>query len=342
MLGEQVEIPLIIGGKEVRTGKTRPVVCPHEHGHVLGDLPTWPRAEDVGAGGRRSLGCGSWHEWSEMPWEASRRDLPQGRRHARRLLAQRRSTRRRCSANQSKTAFQAEIDAACELIDFLRFNAHYMQQIYRGAAAQLARRAGTGVEQRALEGFVFAVTPFNFTSIAGNLPTVAGADGQHRALEAGFERAALGLLRHEAAAEGRSAATASSTSSRAPVAQVGDPASRSPQLAGVHFTGSTAGLPAACGARSARTSPSTRATRASSARPAARTSCSPTRRPTSTQLCVGARPRRFRVPGPEVLGRELAPTSRSRSGRPCATPSSITSAGSRWARPRTSATSWAR
>ena len=90
---------------------------------------------------------------------------------------------------QSKTAHQAEIDAACELIDFWRFNVEYMTRIY---AEQPVSSPGVWnrIEYRPLEGFVFAVTPFNFTAIGGNLPTSRGADGQHRRLEARVDRGA--------------------------------------------------------------------------------------------------------------------------------------------------------
>ena len=106
---------------------------------------------------------------------------------------------------QSKTAHQAEIDAACELIDFWRFNVAYAEEIYRQQP-----RSSPGcwnyVEYRPLEGFVFAVTPFNFTSIAGNLPTAPGAHGQHRGLEAGVVGHLLRALHHGGARGGRPAA----------------------------------------------------------------------------------------------------------------------------------------
>ena len=91
---------------------------------------------------------------------------------------------------QSKTAFQAEIDAACELIDFWRFNVHYAKQIL--AEQPIANSPGiwNRTDHRPLEGFVYAITPFNFTAIAGNLPTAPGADGQHGDLEAVADPAA--------------------------------------------------------------------------------------------------------------------------------------------------------
>ena len=94
---------------------------------------------------------------------------------------------------QSKTAHQAEIDSACELIDFLRFNVHFAERVYR---EQPESSAGVWnrMDHRPLEGFVYAITPFNFTAIGGNLPTAPGADGQHRGLEAGGHGLAQQLL----------------------------------------------------------------------------------------------------------------------------------------------------
>ena len=94
---------------------------------------------------------------------------------------------------QSKTVFQAEIDSACELIDFWRFNPHYAQELY---AQQPLSSPGVWnqLEYRPLEGFVYAVTPFNFTAIGGNLPDRARAHGQHGRVEAGLDRDPVGLL----------------------------------------------------------------------------------------------------------------------------------------------------
>ena len=165
MLNEEVEIPLIIGGKEVCSGELADCCCPHEHKHLLGRYhKAGPKELDLAV---KEAGK-AWKEWSEMGW-VSRASIFL---RAAELLA----TKYRYILNaatmlgQSKTAHQAEIDAACELIDFYRFNPYYMSQIY---AQQPDSAAATWnyMEYRALEGFVFAVTPFNFTSIAGNLPT---------------------------------------------------------------------------------------------------------------------------------------------------------------------------
>src|SRR5438477_78036 len=167
----QIEIPLVIGGKEVRTGKTSDAVMPHCHHHVLAKVhqagPAEVRAAIAAAGE-------AWHDWST--WD-------QGRRAAVFLkAAELLATRYRSNGNaatmlgQSKTAHQAEIDAACELIDFWRFNPHYAERLY---AEQPISAAGTwnALDYRPLEGFVYAITPFNFTSIGGNLPTAPALMG---------------------------------------------------------------------------------------------------------------------------------------------------------------------
>src|SRR5438128_861435 len=168
----QLEIPLVIGGKEVRTGKTIDAVMPHCHHHVLAKVhqggPAEVRAAIAAAGE-------AWHDWSG--WDLGRRAAVFLK--AAELLA----TRYRPIVNaatmlgQSKTAHQAEIDAACELIDFWRFNPHFAERLY---AEQPISAPGTWnlLDYRPLEGFVYAITPFNFTSIGGNLPTAGGRDGR--------------------------------------------------------------------------------------------------------------------------------------------------------------------
>ena len=165
MAGEQVEIPLVVGGKDVFTGDTDTQVMPHDHGHVLG---TYHRAGRAEAEAAVKAALEAQKEWAAWPWE----DRLAVFQRASELLA----TKWRQVINgatvlgQSKTAHQAEIDSACELIDFWRFNTHFAQQIY---SEQPLSPTGTWnrLDHRPLEGFVYAVTPFNFTSIAGNLPT---------------------------------------------------------------------------------------------------------------------------------------------------------------------------
>ena len=165
MAGERVEIPIVIGGEEIRTGDMAQAVMPHAHGHVLAD---WHRAapkhvEQAIAASRRAQ-----REWANWPWE----DRAAVFLRAAELLATtwRDTVNAATMLGQSKTAYQSEIDAACELVDFWRFNVQYAQEIY---AEQPLSSPGVWnmSDYRALEGFVYAITPFNFTAIGGNLPT---------------------------------------------------------------------------------------------------------------------------------------------------------------------------
>ncbi|HEX9730175.1 MAG TPA: L-glutamate gamma-semialdehyde dehydrogenase [Gemmatimonadales bacterium] len=171
MASSEIEIPLIIGGEEVRTGRTGQSVMPHAHGHVLATFHKAGKAEaqraiEVAVAARR--------EWSSWPWQERVAVFLR----AADLLAT--TWRQRLNAatmlNQSKTAYQAEIDAACELVDFWRFNAHFAERLYD---EQPFSDAGmwNAMEYRGLEGFIYAVTPFNFTSIGGNLPTAPAMMG---------------------------------------------------------------------------------------------------------------------------------------------------------------------
>jgi 1-pyrroline-5-carboxylate dehydrogenase len=171
MLGERIDIPLIIGGAEVHTGDVAQSVMPHNHRHVLAN---WHRAgpEHVDMAVKSAQDAAK--EWAHWAWE----DRAAVFLKAAELLA----TKWRATLNaatmlgQSKTAFQAEIDSACELIDFWRFNPHYAQGLYD--EQPLSDRAmWNQLDYRPLEGFVYAVTPFNFTSIAGNLPTAPALMG---------------------------------------------------------------------------------------------------------------------------------------------------------------------
>src|SRR6266571_3448501 len=169
--GRQLEIPLVIGGKDVHTGRTVDVVMPHCHRHVLAKAHQAGPAEVQAA---IAAAREAWREWSA--WGFERRAAVFLK--AADLLA----TRYRPIVNgatmlgQSKTAHQAEIDAACELIDFFRFNVHYAERIY---AEQPLSVSGVWnyLDYRPLEGFVYAITPFNFTSIGGNLPTAPAIMG---------------------------------------------------------------------------------------------------------------------------------------------------------------------
>ncbi|MBC7894966.1 MAG: L-glutamate gamma-semialdehyde dehydrogenase [Cytophagaceae bacterium] len=163
MAKERIEIPIIIGGKEYRTGELGHSVMPHDHQHVLAD---YHKAKPEHVKMAVDAAVAAQREWSQWPWE----DRVAVFLKAAELLA----TRWRDTLNaatmlgQSKTVYQAEIDSACELIDFWRLNAHYAQEIY---ADQPMSSPGMWnmLDYRALEGFVYAISPFNFTAIGGNL-----------------------------------------------------------------------------------------------------------------------------------------------------------------------------
>jgi 1-pyrroline-5-carboxylate dehydrogenase len=163
MASEKVDIPLIIGGQEIRTGNTRTALMPHNHGHVLAEYhlagPDEIRSAIEAAGKAHKT-------WSRMSWE----DRSSVFLRAAHLLETtwRDAINASTMLNQSKTVHQAEIDAACEMIDFIRFNAHFAEQIY-SEQPQHSPGVLNRLEYRPLEGFVYAVTPFNFTSIGGNL-----------------------------------------------------------------------------------------------------------------------------------------------------------------------------
>jgi 1-pyrroline-5-carboxylate dehydrogenase len=171
MASERIEIPIIIGGKEFRTGETATSVMPHNHRHVLAD---YHKASASNVRAAIDAARHARREWANWAWE----DRAAVFLRAAELLA----TTWRSTANastmlgQSKTVFQAEIDAACELIDFWRFNPAYAQELYAEQPLSTAAMWNQ-LDYRPLEGFVYAVTPFNFTSIGGNLPTAPALMG---------------------------------------------------------------------------------------------------------------------------------------------------------------------
>lgn len=229
---ETIEIPAFIGGKEVRTGNTMEVTAPHDHGrtlavvHLCGEKET-AQAIEAALEARR--------EWSGMDWQ----DRAAIFLKAADLLAGpwRDILNGSTMLGQSKNPFQAEIDAACEMIDFWRFNAHYMKRIYEDQPYS-PRGTWNRLQYRALEGFVFAVTPFNFTSIQGNLPTAPALMGNtvlwkpsstslysayytYRLLEeAGLPPGVINMLPGHGP-------------------DIGNPVFASRHFAGLHFTGST-------------------------------------------------------------------------------------------------------
>ena len=168
---KRLEIPLIIGGREIKTGNLGEVVMPHDHKHILA---TYHKAGDTEVQQAIETAVATQKQWQALRWEERCAIFLK----AAELLSQkyRYLINAGSMLSTSKSAYQAEIDAACELIDFLRFNVYYAQQIY---AQQPSSAPGTWnyVQHRPLEGFVFAVTPFNFTAIAGNLPTAPAIMG---------------------------------------------------------------------------------------------------------------------------------------------------------------------
>jgi 1-pyrroline-5-carboxylate dehydrogenase len=232
MAGERIEIPLVVGGRELRTGRTGQVVMPHDHRHVLADYHLAEREQVLAAveAARQAQ-----REWASWAWE----DRVAVFLRAAELL----STSWRATLNaatmlgQSKTAFQAEIDSACELVDFWRFNPHYAQELYDEQPLSTGG-AWNQLDYRPLEGFVYAVTPFNFTAIGGNLPTAPAMMGNvvvwkpaatailsaHYVLrilqEAGLPPGVINLVLGDSA-------------------MISELLLSHPELAGVHFTGST-------------------------------------------------------------------------------------------------------
>ena len=171
MAAERIEIPIIIGGKEIRTGDLGRSVMPHAHKHVLAEYhKATPKHAEMAIAAARE----AWREWSNWPWE----DRAAVMLKAAELLATTwRSTLNAATMlGQSKTAIQAEIDAACELIDFWRFNVQFARNLL---SEQPISSPGVWnrTDHRPLEGFVYAITPFNFTAIAGNLPTAPALMG---------------------------------------------------------------------------------------------------------------------------------------------------------------------
>jgi 1-pyrroline-5-carboxylate dehydrogenase len=229
---ERIEIPLVIGGKDVKTGTTFEAVEPHNKKHVLADVHSGGPAEveQAIAAAREAR-----HDWARMPWE----DRAAIFLRAAELLAGpwRATLNAATMLNQSKTAHQAEIDAACELTDFFRFNVEFMTRIYR-EQPESAPGIWNRLEYRPLEGFVFAVTPFNFTAIAGNLPsspalmgnTVVWKPASTAAFSAYY---VMRLLQEAGLPDGVINLVYGSGS------VIGDAALASPELAGIHFTGST-------------------------------------------------------------------------------------------------------
>ena len=232
MSGEVVDIPLFIGGKEVRTGKLGQSVMPHRHSHTIAQFH---QAGTTEVNQAIDSAVAAQRDWARLPWEARASVFLK----AADLLAGpwRDTLNAATMMGQSKTCHQAEIDSACELIDFLRFNVSFYEQLLREQPRSSAGMWNRS-EHRPLEGFVFAVSPFNFTAIAGNLPSCVALCGNtvvwkpastavysaHFIMqifrEAGLPDGVINLVTGSGGA-------------------VGDPVLESRHMAGIHFTGST-------------------------------------------------------------------------------------------------------
>jgi 1-pyrroline-5-carboxylate dehydrogenase len=229
---ERLSIPLVIGGEDVETGDTFEAVMPHKRSHVLADVQKGGAAEVDRA---IAAAADAWEDWSRRPWE----DRAAVFLRAAELLAGpwRQTLNAATMLGQSKTAHQAEIDSACEVIDFWRFNVQYMTRIYEEQPIS-SPGIWNRLEYRPLEGFVFAVTPFNFTAIAANLPSSAALMGNtvvwKPASTAAFSAHFLMKLYEEAGLPPGVINLVYGSG-----AAVGDPALASEHLAGIHFTGST-------------------------------------------------------------------------------------------------------
>ncbi|MFH1727049.1 MAG: L-glutamate gamma-semialdehyde dehydrogenase [Pseudomonadota bacterium] len=172
MSSKEIEIPLIIAGEEIKTGKTATNVMPHNHKHVLCTYHQ-ATAKEINMAIKASMEAKK--SWEKMAWQ----DRASIFLRAAELLANkyRPILNAATMLGQSKNVYQAEIDSACELIDFWRFNPKYMEKLYAEQPPISPVGMWNRVEARALEGFIFAITPFNFTSIAGNLPTAPAMMG---------------------------------------------------------------------------------------------------------------------------------------------------------------------
>ncbi len=171
MYNSTIDVPLYINGADVSTGNTATMSPPHDHQHILG---TYHKAEKQHVESAISTALEARKKWSQMPWEQRAGIFLR----AAELIAgpYRAKINAATMLAQSKTVHQAEIDASCELIDFLRFNVQFMTEIYSEQPASTSG-AWNRLEYRPLEGFIYAITPFNFTAIAANLPASAALMG---------------------------------------------------------------------------------------------------------------------------------------------------------------------
>ena len=230
--GDRVDIPVVAGGEELRTGSTQNVTSPHRHRHVLAEVH-----QADGAAIRKAIASAveAQRDWASWPFA----DRAAVFLKAADLLAG--SWRPRVNAatmlGQSKTAFQAEIDSACELIDFLRFNVHFADRLYH-EQPESSPGMWNRLDHRPLEGFVYAITPFNFTAIGGNLPTAPALLGNTVVWKPAASATlsnwfVFDLLREAGLPPGVINFVPG------PAADISNAVLADPNLAGIHFTGST-------------------------------------------------------------------------------------------------------
>lgn len=232
MRSRTVDIPMYIGGEKIYTDKKHRLAPPHDHRHTLGYFSVGDKGHVEQA---INAALGAKEMWTAMPWEhraaifLKAADLIAGPYRAKLNAA--------TMLGQSKNVFQAEIDSACEIIDFLRFNVHFMQEIYRQQVAS-APGIWNRLEHRPLEGFIFAVTPFNFTAIAGNLPTAPAMMGNTIVWKPAFTQIYSANVLMEVFCEaGVPDGVINLIYVDGP--EAGEVVFKHPDFAGLHFTGST-------------------------------------------------------------------------------------------------------
>ena len=232
MLDNPIEVASIIGGKEVRSGQVAEMRCPHNRSQVLG---TYHRANEQHANQAIDAANVAKQEWSRMPWDNRATVLLKA---AELLSGKYRQTLNAATMLcMSKNVFQAEIDSACELIDFWRFNPHFMTHVYHDQPFSTSQVLNY-MEHRPLEGFVLALTPFNFTSIAGNLPTAPALMGNAVVWKPASAAVLpayyiMKILKEAGMPDG----VINMVPGPGPV--IGPPALNHLDLGGIHFTGST-------------------------------------------------------------------------------------------------------
>ncbi|WP_226390038.1 L-glutamate gamma-semialdehyde dehydrogenase [Penaeicola halotolerans] len=230
---KQIDVPMYIGSDEIRTDKKRAMTPPHDHQHVLGYFHEGDKSHVEQA---INAALGAKHAWENIAWEQraaiflKAADLIAGPYRAKLNAA--------TMLGQSKNAYQAEIDSACEFIDFLRFNVKYMTEIYEQQPPVSGNGVWNRVEQRPLEGFIFALTPFNFTAIAGNLPTAPAMMGNTIVWKPAYTQIYSASVLMEVFKEaGVPDGVINIVYVDGPT--VGEVVFNHPDFAGIHFTGST-------------------------------------------------------------------------------------------------------